>query len=276
MEKTDIEAIILSTPHYNLHSHTQFCDGRADMSTMAAAACAAGMEHWGFSPHSPVPIESSCNMASAQVDDYIAEGLRLRELYRGRMNIYIGMEIDYLGPDWGPAHDYFRRMPLDYRIGSVHFVDSPDGLIDVDGSPESFIRKMKLHFSGDIRRVVNAFYDRMTAMVEEGGFDIVGHLDKIGYNAECYSPGITQEAWYIKRVEDLVDLIASKGLIAELNTKALATANRLFPEERYLRRLISRGVTVAVNSDAHFPDRVDAGRPEGLALVAAVRNHKSD
>lgn len=271
MEKTDIEAIAASTPHYNFHSHTQFCDGRADMAVMAEAACALGMRHWGFSPHSPVPIDSPCNMATLQVDPYIAEARRLRELYRGRMDIYIGMEIDYLGTDWGPAHDYFRSLPLDYRIGSVHFVDSPDGLIDIDGSPEGFKKKMALHFSGEIREVVEAFYDRMEAMVEAGGFEIVGHLDKIGYNAECYAPGITSEPWYTKRADSLVDLIAERGLIAELNTKTLASAGRLFPEERYLKRLLQRGVTVIVNSDAHYPDRVDAGRHEGLALINRIR-----
>lgn len=35
---------------YNLHSHTQFCDGRASMEEMAAAAMAEGFSHWGFSP----------------------------------------------------------------------------------------------------------------------------------------------------------------------------------------------------------------------------------
>ena len=32
------------------------------------------------------------------------------------------MEIDYLNDDWGPANDYFQSLPLDYRIGSVHFI----------------------------------------------------------------------------------------------------------------------------------------------------------
>ena len=48
----DFKKIISSTHNYNFHSHTQFCDGRADMETMARAAVACGMEHYGFSPHS--------------------------------------------------------------------------------------------------------------------------------------------------------------------------------------------------------------------------------
>ncbi|MDE6268030.1 MAG: hypothetical protein K2M04_03005, partial [Muribaculaceae bacterium] len=38
---------------YTLHSHTQFCDGRAPMEVMARAAADAGFSRYGFSPHSP-------------------------------------------------------------------------------------------------------------------------------------------------------------------------------------------------------------------------------
>ena len=33
-------------------------------------------------------------------------------------------------------------------------------------------------------------------MVELGGFDIVGHADKMHYNASCYRPGLLDEPWY--------------------------------------------------------------------------------
>ena len=58
---------------YNYHSHTQFCDGRASMDEMAAAAFEAKMEIWGFSPHSPINVASPCNMKKEDVDPYIME-----------------------------------------------------------------------------------------------------------------------------------------------------------------------------------------------------------
>jgi len=266
----DILKIASETDRYNFHSHTQFCDGRVPMETMVNAAIDEGFMHWGFSPHSPIPIESPCNMKQEDTDAYLQEVQRLSDIYGDRINLYAGMEIDYLSPSWGPANSYFLDLQLDYRIGSVHFIPGGDDFIDVDGSPESFIKKMERYFDNDINHVVNAYYDNLCAMIEAGGFDIVGHLDKIGYNASCFSPGIEEEPWYRRRVNDAIDLVIERNLIAEINTKAWHTASRIFPKECFLPKLTDSGAPVIVSSDAHFPDRVNAGRKEGIALLNSI------
>ena len=263
----DFSAIISTTDRYNFHSHTQYCDGRASMEEMVKAAIDDGFEHWGFSPHSPVPIESPCNMSHDSVKSYFDEVTRLKEVYGDRISLYASMEIDYLGAEWGPSNPYFDTLPLDYRIGSVHFVPSADGLVDVDGSEATFIKKMDRYFNNDIHYVVNSFYDESIKMVDAGGFDIIGHFDKIGRNAEAFKPGIESESWYIKRVNDLIDAIIEHGPAVEINTKAWNDVRRLFPRVEYLPRLFDAGITVLVNSDAHYPDKVDAGRATGLEVL---------
>lgn len=266
--------IARDTTRYNFHSHTQWCDGRAPVAEMVNAAIEAGMEHWGFSPHSPVPIESSCNMSRESVAGYLAEVRRLQQLHAGRISLYASMEIDYLGDTWGPANEYFHTLPLDYRIGSVHFVESPrDGMIDIDGRPENFAVKMERHFDGDIRRVVEMFYEQSCRMVEAGGFDIIGHFDKIRFNAINCSPGIDREPWYSALVDNLIDLIISSGVTVEINTKAYSQSGVMFPEPGLLPRLVEAGVPVVVNSDAHYPDKVDAGRAAGLEMLETARKH---
>lgn len=257
-----------STDRYNFHSHTQFCDGRASMEEMAEGALRAGLLHYGFTPHSPIPIESSCNMHPDSVKLFLAEASRLKKIYKGTMEIYTGMEIDYLGDEWGASTDYFLNLPLDYRISSVHFIRNQVGeYVDVDGRPENFIRKMSEFFDSDIRYVVEQFYSRTIDMIEKGGFDIIGHFDKIGLNASKYKPGIEDEEWYVKLVEKTIDAIAGSGLIAEINTKHYSVHGRMFPDERYIDKLKRAGVPMIVNSDAHYPDLTDASRKEGLALL---------
>ena len=260
MTSADIIDISKSTDKYNFHSHTQFCDGRVDMETMTLAAIEAGMTHWGFSPHSPIPFGSPCNMLESDVRNYLDEVARLKAVYGDRINLYASMEIDYLGDDWGASTSYFKELPLDYRISSVHFIPSGDGFVDVDGSFESFKGTMSRYFDDDIRHVVELFYRQSAAMVEAGGFDIIGHFDKIGHNASMFSPGIEDEPWYIALVDNLVDMIIDKRLVVEINTKAHESADRFFPSLRYWRRLIDAGVGIVVNSDAHYPDRVNLGR----------------
>ena len=267
----DFKTITSTTDNYNFHSHTQFCDGRASMAEMAQAAYDAGFKHWGFSPHSPVPIESPCNMPMEAVDGYLDEIRRLQNVYSGKLDIYASMEIDYLSPEWGPASEYFNTLPLDYRIGSVHFVPCGDGFVDVDGSFDSFKGRMERHFHNDIRYVVDTFYDQSEKMLEAGGFDIIGHFDKIGHNASMFKPGIEDESWYSERVNSLIDLIIEKRVIVEINTKAWDTACRIFPSRRWTDRLIDADIDIVVNSDAHYPDKTDAGRGYGIWLVNRLR-----
>lgn len=261
----DLLKIINSGSRYNLHSHTQFCDGHAEMEEFVVEAVGRGFTDYGFSPHSPIPFASSCNMALDDVPRYLAEVDRLRGKYGDRIRLYASMEIDYISSEWNASTDYFATLPLDYRISSVHFVPSDDGYVDIDGRFENFRKKMAVYFHNDIRHVVRLFYQQSMAMVEAGGFDIIGHFDKIGHNASLFSEGIEDEPFYRSLVDDLVSLIIERGLIVEINTKALSRSGRLFPARRYWERLARAGVAVAVNSDAHEPSLIDSGRDVTLA-----------
>ena len=266
----DFKSITLGDSRYNFHSHTQFCDGRATMAEFAEAVSNAGFRHLGFSPHTPVPIDSPCNMAEYDVPIYLAEVCRLNSLYESSdIEFYTSMEIDYLGEHWGPANDYFQQLPLDYRIGSVHFIPSPDTgePVDIDGRYESFLRKMHDYFHDDIHYVVNTFFDQSLAMVRAGGFDLIGHFDKIGHNASHFCPGIEDEPFYRRRLLELTDAIIASGVTVEINTKALAEHGRLFPSSSVWPILLKAGVPVVVNSDAHYTHLVNASRPEALAML---------
>ena len=116
------------------------------VAAFAEAAAESGFLHYGFSPHSPIPVQSPCNMSFERVEEYLKEFRRLRDEYAGKLNLYCSMEIDYLGSDWGPSNPYFDTLPLDYRIGSVHFIPSAEGMVDVDGRFESFKGKMERFF----------------------------------------------------------------------------------------------------------------------------------
>ncbi len=265
----DFVSIIGSDMLYNFHSHTQFCDGRATMAEFAAEAVAQGFTHYGFSPHSPVPIQSPCNMSMEQVPLFLDEVARLKALYAGKIRFYAAMEIDYLGEDWGPAHPYFRSLPLDYSIGSVHFIPDQDGtLVDIDGRYERFKQKMSEHFHDDIRYVVDTFYRQSIDMLRHGHFDIIGHFDKVCHNASHYCPGIEDRQWYQNHVNALIDEIIASGVTVEINTKAWTDHHRMFPAPRHWKRLLQSRVPVIINSDAHVPALINASRPQALRMLS--------
>lgn len=268
----DFRSVLNGSRNYTFHTHTQFCDGHASMEEMAAAAFAQGFEFYGFSPHSPIPIASPCNMSYENVPAYFGEVERLRELYAGKpIQFFAGMEVDYLGADFGPASDYFRTLPLDYIIASIHFIPNQHGEpVDIDGSFENFRRKMKDLFNGDIDFVVETYFRRLFEMIEAGEFDILGHFDKVGQNAGYFAPGIEEGSHYRGLVSEAIDRIADQNLTIELNTKAREQHGRFFPGEVYLPRLVEAGVPILVNSDAHHPERLSASREEAFRILDSL------
>ncbi len=258
----------------NYHSHCDFCDGRAPMEAFVEAAIACGMDAYGISSHSESP-EPGRTLRSSTYAAYFAEIARLRAKYEHQIELYTAMEIDYLDEKRNAASSFYRNMPLDYSIGSIHFVPAPDGgWMSVDGAYDGFRQRLAARFGDDVRKVVELFFEQSNKMVKAGGFTICGHADKIALNASCFSPAITQEAWYEELAYHYICSLADKDILVEVNTKAWEQHHRLFPSVEWFPLLRQLGLKLVVNSDCHYPERVNSGRIEALQLLrqAGIEN----
>ena len=97
----------------NLHTHTVFGDGKHTPEDMALGAIRAGLRSLGFSEHSLLPPEADPDgwtMEAEAEAAYREEVLRLKEAYGGRLEIFLGLELDCSPPR--------RRAPSDRRPGS--------------------------------------------------------------------------------------------------------------------------------------------------------------
>lgn len=253
------------TNQTNYHSHCLYCDGRANMEDFIRFAISEGFTSYGISSHAPLPFSTAWTMEWDRMDDYLSEFSRLKEKYADRIELAVGLEIDYLDADSNPSSSRFQELPLDYRIGSVHMLYSPAGtIVDIDTPADIFRQLVDKHFDGDLDYVVRLYYGNLLRMVELGGFDIVGHADKMHYNASRYRPGLLDETWYDTLVREYFEAIAGRGYIVEINTKAYHELGTFYPNERYFSFLKELGIRVQVNSDAHYPERINSGRPEAL------------
>lgn len=254
----------------NYHSHCSFCDGRAPLEEFVKEAIRQGFYSYGVSSHAPLPFPTQWTMEWEQMEAYLDEFKNLRSKYADEIELYVGLEIDYLNEESNPSVARFTELPLDYRIGSVHLLyDAAGEVVDIDCSPAVFKERVDRHFNGDVLRVVRMYFDRLFRMVELGGFDILGHADKMHYNASCYHPGLLDEPWYEALMKDYFSLVASRGYLVEINTKAYDSLGTFYPNSRYWELMKEYQIKVLVNSDAHYPERINAGRMEALRLLQA-------
>ncbi|HCK23196.1 MAG TPA: histidinol-phosphatase [Bacteroides graminisolvens] len=254
----------------NYHSHCSFCDGRAPLEEFVKEAIRQGFYSYGVSSHAPLPFPTRWTMEWEQMEAYLDEFKNLRSKYADEIELYVGLEIDYLNEESNPSVARFTELPLDYRIGSVHLLyDAAGEVVDIDCSPAVFKERVDRHFNGDVLRVIRMYFDRLFRMVELGGFDVLGHADKMHYNASCYHPGLLDEPWYEALMKDYFSLVASRGYLVEINTKAYDSLGTFYPNSRYWELMKEYQIKVLVNSDAHYPERINAGRMEALRLLQA-------
>ncbi|MCC8153728.1 MAG: histidinol-phosphatase [Tannerellaceae bacterium] len=256
----------------NYHSHCSFCDGRGEPENFVKFAISNKFRAYGFSSHSPLPFETFWNMSASDLPEYLAEINRLKEKYADQLEIYVGMEIDYLDETYNPSIPYFQEIPLDYRIGSIHFLPvceelAEENMVCIDGRFTDYRNAVEKYYEGDIRKLVRHYFESTMKMIEAGGIDIVGHIDKVymnGYRYDCFS---FEEAWYRESFKACLDLIAEKGMMVEINTKNMARKQECYPHSRFIPLLKEMNIPVLVNSDSHFPDLVNSGRSEAFEFL---------
>jgi histidinol-phosphatase (PHP family) len=245
----------------NYHTHSTFCDGAASLAAMARAAADLGIASLGFSAHGPVPVESDWNMDESDMGAYRAEVRGLADAYRGRMDVLLGYEIDWIEGLRGPATEFWSAIERDYSIGSVHYLRGPDGrLSTVDDSADALSAFIAGSYGGDAKRLVLDYWKAVKAMLAEGGFDILGHFDLVKKNnAAC---GLFDESvsWYRDAAMECVE--AADGVVVEVNSGGIARGKigDCYPSDWLLREMRSRGTRLTVCADAHHPDHYAAMR----------------
>ena len=255
---------------YNFHSHTNYCDGTSDPEMYVLEALKQGFKAYGFSAHAPIPLPNKFALTEATFPAYCNEIKRLKEKYKGQIDIFLGIEADFIPELSTPFDDFRTQFQLDYIIGSVHIVKSSDGgTWFIDGpSRENYDYGLKHFFNNDIQRAVTAFYHQTNQMLETEHFEIIGHFDKITmYNQNRYFT--SSEQWYRKLVMETIALIKEKGVVVEVNSRGLYKQRSadFFPETFILKYLHNENIPVMFNSDAHAPYEIGLLHEQALSAL---------
>lgn len=254
----------------NFHTHTRHCDGRGEAHEFAEAAVRKGMPRLGFSGHNVVPFPAAWTMPAERLPGYLADVRRVKLDWGGRLEVFLGMEVDYIPGVSSPADPSIRSLGLDYVLGSVHFVDPADGEWNwtVDGPPDEFQKGLSACYGGSVRRLVEAYFARVGEMAATRP-DIVGHFDIVKKNNRDGRFYSEEDSWYRAASLGALEAVAASGSILEVNTGGIVrnTSGALFPSPFLLREALRLGIPVMVTADAHRPEHLDGHFRETAVLL---------
>lgn len=261
----------------NLHTHSSFSDGKNTAEEHILSAIEKGFTVLGFSEHSLHPlnpefysaVDSIWHMPVADFPSYVATINELKQKYADRIKILLGFEADYfVRPDVGtaiPDKTAYSQFKPDFLIGSVHFLNTPDGFFTVDHKVEIVQENLRRLYSKpdgtiDGKRVACDYFEAERAMIKAGKFDIIGHPDLIRLRNGPLNFFDENESWYKEQLKLTAKAAAAAGVIAEINTGAIARGmmDDVYPSAQFLDYLYEQGVPVCINSDAHKCEFLDA------------------
>lgn len=259
----------------NYHTHSEFCDGEGSIEDYVRAGLERGFAALGFSSHAPIPVKNDWTLDEERLGLYLAEVEMQRRKWEGRIEIYKGLEIDYIPGSQSPEDSKWSGLGLDFAIASVHSTCSLEQNPDyacVDSSDDAIEWLLDNVYRGSFELLSEAYFSRIAELAQLGGFDVLAHFDLIkkrNSNGKYFSENA---GWYRRHVAVALETLAASGKIMELNTGAMCriSLDLPYPSPWILADAEKQGIRIMINSDAHRPRDIDCHFEESIALCRDV------
>ncbi len=221
----------------NYHTHTYRCHHATGTErNYIENAIASGMEVLGFSDHTPqfFPGEyySRMRMRPEALEGYVSTLRALREEYAGRIEIKIGLEVEYYPHCFDALVDFLRPSGVEYLILGQHWVGEEQG--------ETYNSSPVPPEKEEDRLA------RYTAQVLEGlgtgRFTYLAHPDLVRFDGD--------DAVYRRYMEPFCRELAAMRIPLEINFLGVMD-RRIYPSERFFSIARDAGCRFVFGADAH-------------------------
>ncbi len=237
------------------HMHTEFStDSEASVRSMLDAALARGLRAVCITDHMDLDFPHQEGMEDFgenppflfDVEQYFNTLISLREEYRGRLEVRIGIEIG-LQPHLGERYrELVQAYPFDYVIGSVHLIRGMDPYYGklFEGRPDEEAYR-------------EAFAETLHCLEGVSDFDSLGHLDYVvrygKHQAEEYS-----YRKFSDEIDEVLKKLISMGKGLEMNTGGLKYGLGFCnPHPDVVKRYRELGgEIITIGADAHRAEHV--------------------
>lgn len=237
----------------NLHTHTSFCDGADSPEEMIVEAIKKGFDSIGFSGHSYMYYAPEHSMSLEGTLEYKKEIDRLKELYKDKIKVFCGLEVD--------MYSEIDLSGYDYLIGSVHYLKCGEELVGFDRSQNIVKMVIDKYFGGDGMKYAKEYYKTLAKLPEYGKFDIIGHFDLITKHSDnvIFFDENTKE--YQNAAIEALEALSGKIPFFEVNTGAIARGYRKtpYPSPFLMKEMKRLEFNPVISSDCHDKTMLDCG-----------------
>jgi histidinol-phosphatase (PHP family) len=249
------------------HIHTPYC-GHAQGKTIQyiETAIALGFHEIGFSDHlgryylTHVQRRRHWDwgMNERNITRYIAELSELRELYRDRITIKIGLEVDFVEGAEELLQPFVDHFAFDYLLGSIHCL------------PRFGWKHLADYASYNETEIYTEYFRCARAALRSRQFHSLAHLDFIWRYLRW--PQSAPGAFFAREIAETIAVAQEYGCCIEVNANGFiwSMANVTDGPDPFLMLLdevASQHVPITIGSDAHDPNLVGKSFGELLPVL---------
>lgn len=242
-----------------IHTHTTFSDGKHSARENIESAISKGMASVGFSDHSFTACDPSYCMQLADYPKYLSELRALKEEYKDKFPVFVGIEKDYFSE--------IDKSEFEYVIGSVHYIVRDGICYPIDHTAAQQQTCANDAFGGSFLDMAKCYFGMVAEHTYLARPDVVGHFDVI--NKFSQMPECDDKFMYA--AEEALKECAKWCKLFEVNTGGMARGWRKtpYPNAHLLSLIKDLGAGVMLNSDCHHKYNLDFGYTEALDFIKA-------
>jgi len=248
---------------YHVHESHSRDAPTATIQSIIEAAEAKGVEEVAFTSH--LILEGPDMYLGVQMDELDGYFRQVEEAQRDTaVRLRAGLEVDYFSSQERQIEAIIDEHPLDYVLGSTHYING----VDVGSRVEA----KKFFMGRPLGEAADEYFAVWKKAVESGLFDSMAHPDywrKFLHTARA-EPATWDE--YGEVVAEAIDSLVSSDVGVEVNTSATRHGlGGFYPVRGFLEAAHGAGVRkVTLGSDTHVPEVLGYLIPEAAGLLSEV------
>jgi histidinol-phosphatase (PHP family) len=245
----------------DIHTHSEHSfDGEFSINEMCMGAKNRGIPVFAITDHYDISgFELSFPDLDASIKKSVESALAAKASFKDAMLVLLGIELGQPLENLAKADELLSCYPFDFVLCAMHNLPNRNDFYYYDPADLSF----------DLDKELEAYFIHLLDTVHWGRFDSIAHITyPFRYILERNRSPYPFMRWD-DYVETILIALVNRGLALELNTSGISkNPSYTMPDPRWIKRFKELGgEKVTIGSDAHSPQRIGSGIPQGMEMI---------